>query len=147
MTDRELLELAAKAYFGNEIDDVVSVDWCDSDECIEFAHADNQDHNGNDVLVLWNPLTDDGDALRLAVKLRMLVSITTESCRAETLPVLGLISCDGAMRHRAANTPLTPSRVRGGLWQHERAGCGGVARFQLPGVEVWCRTASKQNRG
>ena len=90
MTDRELLELAAKAYFGNEIDDVVSVDWCDSDECIEFAHADNQDHNGNDVWFLWNPLTDDGDALRLAVKLHMQVSITTESCRAETLPVLGV---------------------------------------------------------
>ena len=81
---------AAKAYFGNEIDDVVSVDWCDSDECIEFAHADNQDHNGNDVWVLWNPLNDDGDALRLAVKLHMQVSITTESCRAETLPVLGV---------------------------------------------------------
>lgn len=72
MTDRELLELAAKAYFGNEIDDVVSVNWCDSDECIEFAHADNQDHNGNDVWVLWNPLNDDGDALRLAVKLNLL---------------------------------------------------------------------------
>lgn len=90
MTDREMLELAAKAYFGNEIDDVVSVDWCDSDECIEFAHADNQDHNGNDVWVLWDPLTDDGDALRLAVKLRMRVSVTTESCRAEKLPVLGV---------------------------------------------------------
>lgn len=90
MTDRELLEMAAKAYFGNEIDDVVSVDWCDSDECIEFAHADNQDHNGNDVWFLWNPLNDDGDALMLAVKLRMQVSITTESCRAETLPVLGV---------------------------------------------------------
>ena len=46
MTDRELLELAAKA--------------CGLEEAkmrIEF----NQ----------WNPLTDDGDALRLAVKLRL----------------------------------------------------------------------------
>lgn len=41
MSDRELLELAAKAADGG----------------------------------LWNPLTDDGDALRLAVKLRLLVSI------------------------------------------------------------------------
>jgi hypothetical protein len=48
--DRELLELAAKA--------------CGLEEAkmrIEF----NQ----------WNPLTDDGDALRLAVKLEMQVSI------------------------------------------------------------------------
>ena len=48
MTDRELLELAAKA--------------CGLEEAklrIEF----NQ----------WNPLTDDGDALRLAVKLKMVI--------------------------------------------------------------------------
>ena len=43
MTDRELLELAANAAFG------------------EFA---NQTIESG-----WNPLTDDGDALRLAVKL------------------------------------------------------------------------------
>ena len=44
MTDRELLELAAKAA---EIKDWVD-GWSDK---------------------FWNPLTDDGDALRLAVKL------------------------------------------------------------------------------
>ena len=52
MTDRELLELAAKA--------------CGLEEAkmrIEF----NQ----------WNPLTDDGDALRLAVKLSMNVVVKT----------------------------------------------------------------------
>lgn len=69
MTDREMLELAAKAYWADEIDDVVSIKWIDSDGCIEFTHGDNQDHNGRDVGVLWNPLTDDGDALRLAVTL------------------------------------------------------------------------------
>jgi hypothetical protein len=50
MTDRELLELASKAC-GLE----------DAKMRIEF----NQ----------WNPLEDDGDALRLAVKLEMQVSI------------------------------------------------------------------------
>ena len=69
MTDREMLELAAKAYWADEIDDVVYIKWIDSDGCIEFTHGDNQDHNGRDVGVLWNPLTDDGDALRLAVTL------------------------------------------------------------------------------
>lgn len=71
MTDRELLELAAKAYWGTEIDDVCTVRWLDEDQAIGYTHADNQDHNGCDLEFLWNPLTDDGDALRLAVKLDM----------------------------------------------------------------------------
>jgi len=54
MTDRELLELAAKA---------AGLDYfIDGDAIVERfpdGHAE------------WNPLTDDGDALRLAVKLRM----------------------------------------------------------------------------
>ena len=63
--DRELLELAAKAcawqrHDPKELDsrtDVVA--WLDP--------------STGDVywLDIWNPLTDDGDALRLAVKLRM----------------------------------------------------------------------------
>ena len=61
MTDRELLELAAKA-----------------------AGIENFGFNGNGSLctdpvdyIPWNPLTDDGDALRLAVKLEMLVHVET----------------------------------------------------------------------
>lgn len=49
MTDREMLELAAKAA------GVV----VDADGRFEFPHG------------LWNPLNDDGDALRLAVKLEI----------------------------------------------------------------------------
>jgi hypothetical protein len=45
MTDKELLELAAKAVWGD--------------------FADQMLQSG------WNPLTDDGDALRLAVKLQI----------------------------------------------------------------------------
>lgn len=65
MTDRELLELAAKAAkikkddspyngggFGNDGFD------CTGDMMLDW-------HNNK----RWNPLTDDGDALRLAVKL------------------------------------------------------------------------------
>ena len=55
MSDRELLELAAKA--AGE----VAGDW-----------IGNPDYF-NGVLKRWNPLTDDGDALRLAVKLRLTV--------------------------------------------------------------------------
>lgn len=71
MNDRELLELAAQAYWGNEIDDVCSIEWSEKDQAIAYTHADNQDHNGQDRNFLWNPLTDDGDAFRLAVKLRL----------------------------------------------------------------------------
>ena len=53
MTDRELLKLAAKA---------AGIEVCGSD-------LDNLliDCNGDD----WNPLTNDGDALRLAVRLHI----------------------------------------------------------------------------
>ena len=55
MTDRELLELAAKAA-GMTLDNL-------GDRVVR-REPDGQP-------VYWNPLTDDGDALRLAVKLRM----------------------------------------------------------------------------
>lgn len=75
MNDRELLEKAANAYWGEEIDDVCSIRWLE-DECgIGYTHVDNQDHNGIDREFLWNPLTEDGDALRLAVKLKLRVDI------------------------------------------------------------------------
>lgn len=71
MTDRELLELAAKAYWGAEIDDTCSVRWSENDDAIVYMHGDNQDHNGRDVELVWNPLESDHDAFRLAVKLRI----------------------------------------------------------------------------
>lgn len=65
MTERELLELAAKAAG-------LQLRW--------FSHLR---HNGEDVWpkvahlgnVVWDPLTDDGDALRLAVRLGMNVHV------------------------------------------------------------------------
>ncbi len=71
MYDRKLLEAAAKAYWGDEIDDVCSIRWLEDDQAIGYTHGDNQDHNGLDREFVWNPLTDDGDALRLAVKLNL----------------------------------------------------------------------------
>ena len=56
MTDRELLELAAKAV-GHESH------W-------NLAQAHQLWKNGGYVC-FWNPLTDDGEALRLAVKLNI----------------------------------------------------------------------------
>lgn len=69
MTDREMLELAAKAYgFGDPEGNFI---WTES----EYPRGSKT--NGAlwnymgwcDTAQLWNSLTDDGDALRLAVKL------------------------------------------------------------------------------
>jgi hypothetical protein len=54
MTDRELLELAAKAAG-------IEINW------FKWERLTNQ----------WNPITDDGDALRLAVKLEIDLIIGT----------------------------------------------------------------------
>jgi hypothetical protein len=73
MSDRELLELAAKAEGHDVAFDEVSG--------LTFLDANSG--------VLWNPLHNDGDALRLAVKLRMLVdggyccAISTETIHEE----------------------------------------------------------------
>lgn len=60
-TDRELLELAAKAA-----------------GAIWVGHYNRWELNGKS----WWPLTDDGDALRLEVELRMLVDVTRFSTTA-----------------------------------------------------------------
>jgi len=72
MNDRELLEMAAKAAgyaFKWGINTILVADVGRSDFC--FASADPTD----DVidLVEWSPLTDDGDALRLAIKIMLTV--------------------------------------------------------------------------
>lgn len=68
-SDRELLELAAKAaglqlcgysWIGENEDD-------EEFETLDAAFVKNCPEQ--DVATMWNPLTDDGDALRLAVKL------------------------------------------------------------------------------
>jgi len=57
MNDHELLELAYRAYAPGA----------------NYVRLINDAGHG-----YWNPLTDDGDALRLAVKLKMAVSVCTD---------------------------------------------------------------------
>lgn len=66
MTDRELLELAAKAagIEGRWVDAIGAFELIEFDGCINH----------------WNPLTDDGDALRLAVKLRHELGTDVAQC-------------------------------------------------------------------
>jgi hypothetical protein len=63
MNDRELLELAAKAA-GLE----------DYENGLGRGPIYRKYHTGLQDWVRWNPLTSDGDALRLAVKLGLLIS-------------------------------------------------------------------------
>ena len=62
MTDRELLELSYKAANGG------AILWADKD-----------------MLRNWNPLTNDGDALRLAVKLNLSISHSWTIAESEPL--------------------------------------------------------------
>ena len=55
MIDKELLELAAKAA------GILNPGWCGNDAYL------------NGLLSRWNPFDDDGDALRLVVKLGLLI--------------------------------------------------------------------------
>lgn len=65
MNDRELLELAAKAAG-------LDARYDEENECCYFPPGKHSD--------AWNPLTDDGDALRLAVKLRLTLDIERDRC-------------------------------------------------------------------
>jgi hypothetical protein len=67
VSDRELLELAAKAA-GIEVTRSRLEDPLNRDMLVE-----NSVRNGGQRLGPWNPLTDDGDALRLAVELGIAV--------------------------------------------------------------------------
>jgi hypothetical protein len=66
MTDRELVELAAKAAG-------VELTWHQEMAGTFPTYRRVGEHY--DSYVQWNPLTDDGDALRLAVKLQLGISI------------------------------------------------------------------------
>lgn len=69
LSDRELLELAAKAasikVIRSRLDDPLNMDFLVMDSFRNIAQ----------LAGTWNPLTDDGDALRLAVKLKIQVKV------------------------------------------------------------------------
>lgn len=60
MSDRELLEQAATAYFGAD-----GFEW---NSCAGFSGCIQYIPNGLTHYLEWDPLNDDGDALRLATK-------------------------------------------------------------------------------
>lgn len=76
MTDRELLELAARAA-GVKVPE--QGPWSGVDPMFGGVYTLNMD--GTKFESKWNPLTDDGEALRLAVKLQ--ISVTQNIIRVE----------------------------------------------------------------
>ena len=86
MIDRELLELAAKA--GGIPFDPIAI-----------GPGGARLIRGN---VWWNPLTDDGDALRLAVKLRMTVKATEYGAAAYKDDLYRLVALGEATSIEAA---------------------------------------------
>ena len=111
-TDRTLLEKAARAAGLNiEFHETFSQD-LRSKQVLAYIRNDGPRNQRLTDLTLWAPLTDDGDALRLASKLRLLVDFS--SC------------C--AMNLRSADDDWF-----GGLPGDERIGCS-PAEFDGPAV-------------
>lgn len=77
MNDRELLEMAAKAagLFNPQYEQSVAGNW-------NIYHGD-----AFDPRECWNPLADDGDALRLAVRLNFEIERSKLADRAYVGPV------------------------------------------------------------
>jgi hypothetical protein len=95
MTDRELLEAAAIA------------------ACLEYectSHTWDQQHDQHQIraesgqLVNWNPLADDGDALRLAVKLNMHIF------RIDAITTARLITANWGCDERDDGDPVAATR-------------------------------------
>ena len=74
MTDRELLELAAKAAGVDWIKDCV---WIENGFYSPLAKHER---------IAWNPLNDDGDALRLAVRLGLAIRALEKCVYVESDP-------------------------------------------------------------
>lgn len=105
MTDKELLELAAKAcgfkkvsatYHSDDDGYQTSEFWC--------MHVKDLYDGKSGYSCIWNPLTDDGDALRLAVKLGLVLVIESDMvfCRNQRT--------DKAFREPRNNDPYAATR-------------------------------------
>lgn len=79
-TDRELLELAAKAAG-------MRLEWDGHPDAWQPMYYEGKTYHS------WDPLTDDGDALRLAVKLRMMLDDIRKGYQAGCVVAVSGDSC------------------------------------------------------
>lgn len=101
-TDRELLELAAKAsgmpITDNGVRDYGRWEWLRAGDKQWGLYA----NNANGAQRRWNPLIDDGDALRLAVKLKLQVAqLEDGGCDVDSW-------CDGKQRETVSECGADP---------------------------------------
>ena len=76
MNDRELLELAAKAAG-------IKIRWQSYGNYFVICDIDDEG-----IEAVWNPILDDGDALRLAIKLNMGISIPVMAAKYARVDVI-----------------------------------------------------------
>lgn len=106
MTDRELLEQAAKAA-GIEI-----AQWSNSQAGGFIAKGSAYLDSWGDERIprdFWNPLTDDGDALRLAVKLGLDIESDLPAHLVEVWFPNGINTC-GSVYEPYGNDPYAATR-------------------------------------
>lgn len=99
MSDRELLELAAKAAGLPPGNDVGQYAWDPQQECLICIGVSIRSDTP------WNPLEDDGDALRLAVKLGLDVF-----SRPAQWAECGRVGCAGS-REKYGDNPYAATRL------------------------------------
>jgi len=99
-TDRELLELAAVAV-GIKARWFRVSKWRDTGT--SRIMTGKAEVFGTHHSKPWNPLTDDGDALRLAVKLKMLVDVNERACEV-------ICSAKFDITERILSDPLAATR-------------------------------------
>ena len=105
MSDRELLELAAKAAgiegkYGYAPDDYY---YNGNVEGICTELPDGRSY-------VWNPLTDDGDALRLAIKLNMGISIPVMAAKYARVDVITFRNSGVNVMESCNNDPCAATR-------------------------------------
>jgi hypothetical protein len=98
MTDRELLEAAAHAYGLYSVDPRGDDDLWEVNATGEDGWPTVPSWGMRTIEGSWNPLTDDGDALRLAVKLRISLIHEEETMGGFTIEAIGDERADGS-RH------------------------------------------------
>lgn len=96
MNDKELLELAAKAVGITLQSEPYSLGG------VRYFHREDDYPSGT----TWNPLTDDGDALRLAVNLGMNVAVNFTNTCAETAIDPGVIEQHGSDKYAATRRAI-----------------------------------------
>lgn len=92
-TDRELLEMAANA----------------AELSLAWSSMEGLSARRTDTWAIWNPLTDDGDALRLAVKLDMQIWRNTGGT-VSAMPPGGVIGFWSRLKDEVAPDPCAAYR-------------------------------------